>query len=501
MPKMDSGITYFLAARGWRVIIASVCFLLLLTACSRPTTLEKILQENTLHIVIKNAPGIYYQGREGPEGFEYELARLFAEELGVELRLRVVNSNLDIERILTNGHTHFATAGLILTPPRKLQFMTSRPLLDTKQLVVYRVGSGKPQTISDLIGKQIGVIADSHQEALLQSLTLNHPDLSFQRFEEIEAVELLKKVEEQSLDYAVVDAVEQNIYQAYFPRAQAAFALTQEEHYGWVFSASEDGSLAARTNAFLDKIAENGTLAEIRERYYGHIDQLNYVDARTYKHHIEKRLPKYRNAFESAASLTDLDWALLAAIGYQESHWRAKAKSPTGVRGLMMLTRVTAKEMGISNRLDALQSIEGGAKYFRKTKDRIPDRIAEPDRTWLALAAYNVGLGHLEDARIITEKLGKNPDKWIDVKDSLPLLQQRKWYSQTRYGYARGYEPVLYVQNIRRYFDVLVWTLEDEARQVEAIALESERSQPNQIPEHTAELKLAIPINEFPPTL
>ena len=153
----------------------------------------------------------------------------------------------------------------------------------------------------------------------------------------------------------------------------------------------------------------------------------------------------------------------MAAMGYQESHWRPNATSPTGVRGLMMLTRVTAKEMGIKNRLDPIASINGGIRYFYKIKGRIAERIAEPDRTWFALASYNVGYGHLEDARILTQKGGKDPDKWLDVKEFLPLLQKKKYYTQTRYGYARGNEPVIYVQNIRRYYDVLNWMTQPQA--------------------------------------
>ena len=144
-------------------------------------------------------------------------------------------------------------------------------------------------------------------------------------------------------------------------------------------------------------------------------------------------------------------------MGYQESHWNPKARSYTGVRGIMMLTQNTASELGIENRLDPLQSIEGGGRYLAKLRSRIDDEVQEPDRTWMSLAAYNVGYGHLSDARKLTSQLGKNPNLWIDVKDSLPLLSQRRYYRNTRYGYARGQEPVNYVQNIRRYYDVLVW--------------------------------------------
>ncbi|MGD8839487.1 MAG: transglycosylase SLT domain-containing protein, partial [Gammaproteobacteria bacterium] len=167
-------------------------------------------------------------------------------------------------------------------------------------------------------------------------------------------------------------------------------------------------------------------------------------------------LPKYEPLFKEAGKKVGLDWRLLAAIGYQESLWNERAKSPTGVRGLMMLTQATARQMKVENRLDPVQSVRGGAEYIARVRKRVPKRIPEPDRTWFALAAYNVGLGHLEDARVITQGRGGNPDRWIDVKENLPLLARKKWYKNTRYGYARGWEPVKYVENIRQYFSYLV---------------------------------------------
>ena len=158
-----------------------------------------------------------------------------------------------------------------------------------------------------------------------------------------------------------------------------------------------------------------------------------------------------------------MDWRLLAAVGYQESHWDPDAVSPTGVKGLMMLTQDAAKDIGIKDREDPQQSILGGAKYLASMHKRIPDRIPEPDRTWLALAAYNVGLGHLEDARMLTLKNKGDADKWVDVKKNLPLLTKEKWFKQTRYGYARGREPVRYVENVRTYYDILVWITDQDA--------------------------------------
>jgi membrane-bound lytic murein transglycosylase F len=173
---------------------------------------------------------------------------------------------------------------------------------------------------------------------------------------------------------------------------------------------------------------------------------------------IEQRLPSYRDWFERAGEKTGIDWRLLAAMGYQESHWNPDAVSPTGVRGLMMLTRDTMKLLGIEeDRNDAQASIEGGARYVAQVMDRLPERIRNPDRTWMALAAYNAGYGHLQDARILAREDGADPDKWVDVKKYLPRLSQKKWYSKARHGYTRGHEPVRYVENVRSYYDILVW--------------------------------------------
>jgi len=196
------------------------------------------------------------------------------------------------------------------------------------------------------------------------------------------------------------------------------------------------------------------------ERHYGHVSDFDYVGTRTYMRHIEQRLPEYRPHFEEAVADKDIDWRLLAAVAYQESHWNPKAVSPTGVRGMMMLTRTTANDLGVDRRTDPRQSIDGGSRYLKYLLDRIPERIQGRDRLWLALAAYNIGYGHMEDARIITQQRGGDPDKWMDVKESLPLLHKRKWYSKTKNGYARGNEAVRYVENIRSYYDILVWMIE-----------------------------------------
>jgi membrane-bound lytic murein transglycosylase F len=202
-----------------------------------------------------------------------------------------------------------------------------------------------------------------------------------------------------------------------------------------------------------------------------HTENFSVADSQRLGELVAKRLPTYQALFQETASQFDLDWHLLAAVAYQESHWNPKARSPTGVRGLMMLTLSTAREMKIKNRLDPLQSLQGGAAYLAKLKGRLPKRIVEPDRTLMTLAAYNVGFGHLEDARILTQRGGKNPDLWIDVREHLPLLSNKQYYTTLKYGFARGSEPVTYVDNIQyytRYLELNSLSLQRESNSAES---------------------------------
>ena len=122
----------------------------------------------------------------------------------------------------------------------------------------------------------------------------------------------------------------------------------------------------------------------------------------------------------------------------------------------MQLTEDTAKRLGVTNLLDPAQNVLAGARYLRDLKGQMPERIQEPDRTWLALAAYNIGLGHLEDARVLAQRQGFDPDHWTNVKQALPLLALPEHYEKAKLGYARGGMPVAFVDRVRGYYDVLL---------------------------------------------
>ncbi|WP_429504287.1 membrane-bound lytic murein transglycosylase MltF [Pseudomonas sp. 2835] len=452
-----------LRQRCARWLIATGLFLMLGACVEKPSTLERVKEDGVLRVITRNSPATYFQDRNGETGFEYELVKRFADDLGVELKIETAD-NLDdlFNQLGQPSGPVLAAAGLVSSEQRKSQVRFSHPYLEVTPQIIYRNGRPRPTDAKDLVGKKIMVLKGSTHAEQMAELKKQYPALEYEESDAVEVVDLLRMVDEGQIDLTLVDSNELAMNQVYFPKVRVAFDLGDARDQRWAVAAGEDNSLLNEINEFLDKVQKNGTLQRLKDRYYGHVDVLGYVGAYTFAQHLQQRLPRYEKAFQASAKKEQVDWRLLAAIGYQESMWQAEVTSKTGVRGLMMLTQRTAQAMGVSNRLDPVQSIRGGAKYFMYVKSELDDNIEEPDRTWFALAAYNVGSGHLDDARKLAKREGLNPNKWLDVKKMLPRLSQKQWYSKTRYGYARGGEPVHFVANIRRYYDILTWVTQPQ---------------------------------------
>ncbi len=429
--------------------------LLLAGGCS--SELDRVRERGEIRVLTQNSPITYYEDRSGPTGFEYALAERFAAYLGVRLEIQVMRNSNQVMRGLTLREGDIGASALNVTAERRREVMFGPPYMGVSPELVYRTGGLKPDSLADLGAGRLVVLRGSSHAERLRELALTTPDLKWEERDDLAVIDLLKMVQDSEIDFTVVNSNELAVNQAFFPYVRPAFSLAPQVDIAWAVRRSMDSSLLTEIQHFFERLQESGELDALIELHFAHVDQLNYVGARTFILHLRKRLPRYEEWFRLAAEQFGFDWRLLAAVGYQESHWNPKAVSPTGVRGLMMLTRITAAEMGVKNRLDPRESIFGGADYLSRIRERLPEEIIEPDRTWMALAAYNVGYGHLQDAWKITRQQGGDPHVWSEVMQRLPLLQKKQWYSKTRHGYARGYEPVHYVQNIRRYYDVLVW--------------------------------------------
>ena len=445
-----------LARAGPAAGLALACALLLaaLSTCSpRVPLLQRVQTLGTLRVATFNSPTTYYEGATGPVGFEYDLTREFAESLGLKHEILVAESDREALDLVRTGRAHLG-AGLTMTPEARRIARFTPALRSTVLQVVYRAGQPRPRSLYGLDALPL-VPADSAAAQALHELKIINPSLTWAETADFGAEEILYRVANGQTDYTVTPSDLVAINQRYYPQLRVAFSLADSQDVGWAF-APDDASLRAEALAFLDRL-DPRVLAQVRDRYFGHVSKVGQYGALVLATHTQTRLPRYRKVFEEAAAQHQLDWRLLAAVGYQESLWDPAAVSPTGVRGLMQITTSTAEFLKIENRLDPAQSIRGAARYLQRIHANLPVEIAEPDRTWMTLAAYNIGSGHLLDARDITARQGGDPNRWVEVRAHLPLLTQDKWHRKTRYGYARGHEAVTYVGNIRTYYDMLSW--------------------------------------------
>ena len=457
MTRAITAITATAQRLPWPRAWLALCVVLVASSGDdRPSTLDQIRERGQLIMLTTNGATTYYLGPEGETGFEYELGSAFADFLGVPLEVVTFASTETMLEALANGQGDLIAAGL--PSPADHPQLQSGPVYETvSPMVVYRQGSPKPDSLDEMGSGTLALLTGKgHAQRVRERI---EPGSSLEVIEKPDASveDLFDGVSRQVYDYTIADSNIVELNRRFFPAIGVAFELEPQLELAWAIQRANSNALADALAVFFTDIENNDQLAQIKSRHYQVQTDYEPVGTFTFMAQVEDRLPKLKPLFDDAANEVNLDWALLAAVGYQESHWDPNAVSPTGVRGVMMLTQPTAAQLGVSNRLDPAQSILGGARYLRSLLDRLPSRIEMPDRLYLALAAYNIGLGHLEDARVITQRQGKNPDRWVDVREYLPLLTQRQWYSETRYGYARGYEAVAYVANVRTFYEILLW--------------------------------------------
>jgi membrane-bound lytic murein transglycosylase F len=442
-----------------RTLLLTAALLCLATGCEQQDSLADIQSRGELVVVSRNSPTTYYLGKDGPTGFEYALAALLAQALDVELRMQTAYNLRDIFTELQRQQADLAAAGLTLTESRAAIFPHSMPYYQLTPQVIYRIGNFRPRQLSDLSQQTVAVLAGSSHAEMLSALQGSEmPGLRWEEIDEADSTQLLELLNAGQADVAIIDSNEFAMQQGLYPNQKVAFDLGQQQAMVWYLAPGVDNErLLSFIDNFIERAQSDGTLARLREQYFGHADGVSHTSVFTFARNMRQTLPPYEALFKQIAHEYQMDWHLLAAMAYQESHWNPVATSPTGVRGMMMLTEDTARAMNVDNRLDVAQSLRGGARYLKDIKRDLPDDIQEPDRTWLALAAYNIGLAHLEDARLLTRQQGGNPNLWQDVMERLPLLQKTRFYKNTRYGYARGMEAVRLVQNIRHYYSILAW--------------------------------------------
>ena len=415
--------------------------------------LDQIVERNELIVLTTNQPTTYYIDRDDkPAGPEFDMAQSFAQSLGVNTRYIEFDSTEAVIEALRNGEGDIAAAGLTITGEREQEFDFGPAYMDISEYLVCHRDAAFVSEIEDLRGREIVIPAET---SYADTLYKEYPGVDWNPSASLLTPALLEKVRDREIECTVSDSTIFDINRRYYPEISVKFTLHKGSHLAWMYP-KDNPRLDTAIHKWFTEYKQSGAYDQDVEKYYGHIEVFDYVDIQKFKRRIESRLPKYKEWFIQAAEENGIRPGLLAAQSYQESHWNPKAKSPTGVRGIMMLTQPVAKSLGVTSRLDAKQNIFAGAKYQAKMKNMFDEAVTEPDRTWMALAAYNVGRGHFRDAQGLARKLGKSPYHWIDMKEVLPLLAKKEYYKDLRYGYARGNEPVQYVTRIRDYDDILV---------------------------------------------
>lgn len=445
-----------------KTLLLIFCSVIFLSSCDDVSPdmsqLDKIKQRGFLRVGLLNSNRSYFIGPEGPDGLDYEIATRFAQYLGVKLEVHPAYTIEGLLPALDDGEIDIIATAVTATEmdqsEKKYQFGPA--YYATTQQLVYKNGRWHPRKFAEILKKDvsIGVPAHSIYEQTLTRLQNALPDLKWKSINGQNTESILLAVANGELDFTVADSIDVALTQQTDPDIAVALDLTEDQDATWLLKKEQDNSLYALVVEFFGQEKQSGEIDRLEAKYFSHLKSFDYVETRTFLRALDKVLPQWQNLFMQHADT--LDWRLIAAVAYQESHWNPRATSPTGVRGMMMLTQNTAKMMGVTNRLNAQQSIKGGVKYLTQLIERLPKTIHEDEKIWFALGSYNLGFGHILDARKIVKYNGKDENVWSNVSQVLPLLMKPQYYKNTRYGYARGSEAVAYVKNIKRYYQSIL---------------------------------------------
>jgi len=450
-------LSWHLTGNVLKIAVVGSAMAILATCAYSPSNLSRIERTGTLVVATPNSPTTYYLGPYGATGPDYDLATGLARSLGVKLKILEVANGYDALEAVKQGRADIAAPGVAVKSTQYPHLRFAPPYQMVSRLVVYRTGEAAPTSVEDLTHEDFALKVAPEYAPLMQRLAATNGDLHWKVSQGSGPDDLLVALAQGHINYTIVNENEFRISRRFYPQLRVAFKIGNPEPIAWAMTRKSDSTLYQAVTAYFAHSEASHQVATVLHRYYGDLDAYDQTNTQLFLNDVGSRLPDYVSSFNRAAAVTGLSWQLLAAVGYQESHWDPGAISPTGVRGIMMLTSPTATRLGIHDRENPHLSIIGGARYLAMLLRKLPNSIQDPDRLWMALAAYNVGYGHVMDARRIVAKKGGNPNSWAAVSKVLPLLNRRRYYRHTEFGYANGMQAVQYVAHIKNYYHVLMW--------------------------------------------
>jgi membrane-bound lytic murein transglycosylase F len=417
--------------------------------------LDAIEARGSLRVITLNNPVHYFLYRGRQMGFDYELGVLAARKLGVRLELVVPPSRDLAFDWLLEGRGDVIAGTLTVTPERRERVAFSRPYLFVDELVVRKVRAvERVASVHDLRGRRIHAWkSSSHYQTLQRWMPAVGSFEIVPIPEDMEYEEILDRVASGEFPLAVVDSL---VLEAELPHrddVEVAFSLSPGRPLPIAFGLRPGNpKLQSFFEGFVSEIVGSLELNDARDRYFR--KSRGQVRARAKSSRAGGRLSPYDEIFKKHSERYGLDWRLMAAQAYQESLFDPDAESWAGARGLFQLLPSTGLELGVEDLSDPESGIHAGIRYMHQILDRLEPRVPLKHRLRFALAAYNAGFGHLQDARRLAAEQGLDPDKWFGhTEKAMLLLSQPRYYQRARHGYVRGGETVRYVSEIQNRYD------------------------------------------------
>ncbi len=431
--------------------------------------LAEIKAAGKLKAIMIYSSTTYFLYRGQAMGFEYELLKRLADDLGLELEI-VLADNIDqVFDLLNSGEGDIIAYGLTITEERKELLQFSDYLYTTHQALVQRKPANwrrmrRDQIEDYLVRDVIDLIDDTvhvHRRSSYYERLLNLQEEIGAKIHidtivgDYNIEDVIKMVVDGEVRYAVADYNIASINQTFYPILDVETPLSFSQRIAWGLRQNSPQLLAA-INEWIASMRKRDTYNYIYNKYYAH--------KKSYKRRVESdfysknsgQISVYDDLIKAAALDLGWDWRLLASLIYQESRFDPKSTSWAGAGGLMQLMPATAQDLGLQNIYSPRGNIRAGTRYLREIWDRfdnIPDSI---QRIKFTMASYNCGYGHLLDAQRLTSRDGKDSLVYDNsVEHWLKDLGQYKHYSKDfiRYGPVRGNEPFHYVRDIFLRYD------------------------------------------------
>ena len=420
--------------------------------------LSGLKERRRLRMITRNNPMTYFIFRGLQVGFEYELMKKFASQHDLRLEIVIPDSHAELLSYLNEGKGDIVASAMTITEERQEQAAFTRPYNEVSEMVVVRADDNSINSLQDLVGRPIHVRASSSFYTTLMALRDSIEGIEIALVpDDVETEEILVGVEEGIYDITMCDSNLLDVERAYGRQLKAALNI-KPTTLGWAIR-KDNSELLAALNEYIRKEKGGLFFNMMKKRYFENTRTIAKAKD-SMRVGLSGQLSPYDDLTKKYASQYGLDWRLITAQMYQESKFDPKAVSWVGAQGLMQVMPSTGEQLGFIDLHEPSVGIHAGVKYMYQLINRFDHKLPMEERLRFALASYNVGYGHVLDARRLAREMRWDSNRWFgNVEKAMRLLSQPEYYERARYGFCRGGQPVHYVENIQRFYDAYVEVL------------------------------------------